>query len=61
MSEPDPKRIAREWNREIEADIRRRAQRRDEGPWKIVVWLLLAAMWFAALYEMVAWLRPLHW
>jgi hypothetical protein len=47
--ERDSKRIVREWNREIEAEIRRLAARRDDGPWKIVVWVLLEAVWLVAL------------
>jgi len=34
--ESDPERIVREWNREIEAEMRRRAARQADGPWKIV-------------------------
>jgi hypothetical protein len=51
--ETDPKRIVREWNREIEAEIRLRAERRGDGPWKIVVWLALAGLWFLALFAVV--------
>ena len=51
--EPDPKRIVREWNREIEAEARRRGARRDDGPWKIVVWLALATVWFVALFVVI--------
>jgi hypothetical protein len=45
----DPKRIVREWNREIEAEMRRRDARQEDGPWKIVVWVALAVLWFVAL------------
>jgi hypothetical protein len=48
--ESDPKRIVREWNREIEAEMRRRAARQTDGPWKIVVWVALAVLWFVALF-----------
>ena len=47
--ESDPKRVVREWNREIEAEIRRRDARQEDGPWKIVVWVALAVLWFVAL------------
>jgi hypothetical protein len=47
--ESDPKRIVREWNREIEAEMRRRDARQEDGPWKIVVWVALALLWFVAL------------
>ena len=43
--EPDPKRIARDWNREIEAEIRRLAEKQD-GQWgRNLVWALLAVLW----------------
>ena len=53
MMEPDSKRIVREWNREIEEEIRRRDARRDDGPWRIVVWLALAVLWFVALFAVL--------
>jgi len=58
--EPDPKNIVREWNREIEAEVRRRAARRDDGPWKIVVWGALAIMWFVAVFAVLGWLEQLQ-
>ena len=48
--ESDPERIVREWNREIEAEMRRRAARQKDGRWKIVVWVALAVLWFVALF-----------
>jgi hypothetical protein len=51
--ESEPKRIAREWNREIEAEIRRRDGRQEDGPWKIVVWVALEVVWFIALFAML--------
>ena len=42
--------IAREWNREIEADIRRLAARRDDGKWKILVWTVLELIWLVAVF-----------
>ena len=50
--DPDAKRIVREWNREIEEEIRRRDAGRGDGRWKIVVWLVLAALWFVAVIAM---------
>ena len=50
--ESDPKRVVREWNREIEAEIRRDA-RQEDGPWKIVVWVALAVLWFVALFAVL--------
>ena len=52
--ESDPKRIVRDWNREIEAEMRRRAARQKDGPWKIVVWVVLAVLWFVALFVVLA-------
>jgi len=43
----DPKRVVSDWNREIEAEIRRSA-RRGDGPWGVVVWVVLAMVWFGA-------------
>ncbi len=53
MMEPDPKRIVREWNREIEEENRRRDARRDDGPWKIIVWVALEGLWFVALFAVL--------
>jgi hypothetical protein len=53
MMEPDSKRIVREWNREIEDEDRRRDGRRDDGPWKIIVWVALAVLWFVALFAVL--------
>jgi hypothetical protein len=50
MMEPDSKRIVREWNREIEEENRRRDARRNDGPWKIIVWVALEVLWVVALF-----------
>jgi len=55
----DPKRIAREWNREIEAEMRRRRAHQEDGPWRIVVWMTLAAVWFIALFAVLGFLERL--
>ena len=49
----DPKRMVREWNREIEAEMRRRNAQQEDGPWKIVVWAALAMLWFVALFAVI--------
>ncbi len=59
--EADPKRIVREWNREIEDEMRRLAARRDDGPWKIVVWVVLEVLWFVALFAVLGLITRLHW
>lgn len=43
--DPDPKRIVREWNREIEAEIRRLAGKGGRGWGRNLVWVLLALVW----------------
>jgi hypothetical protein len=59
--ERDSKRIVWEWNREIEADMRRLAARQDDGKWKIVVWVVLEAVWLASLFVVVGLFTRLHW
>jgi hypothetical protein len=51
--ERDSKRIAREWKREIEADIRRLAARRDEGWGRVVVWTLLELVWIFGVFAVL--------
>ena len=58
--EADAKRVVREWNREIEAEIGREA-RHDDGPWKIVVWIGLEVLWFVALLAMLGVFNRAHW
>ena len=57
--ETDHKQIVREWNREIEAEIRRDA-RRDDGPWKIIVWVALEVLWFLALFAVLGLFQQLR-
>jgi hypothetical protein len=51
--ESDPKRIVREWNREIEVELRRGDAQREDGPWNIVVWAALAVLWFVAILVVI--------
>ena len=51
--ERDSRRIAREWNREIEAEIRRFAARRDEGWGRVVVWTVLELVWLVAVFAVL--------
>jgi len=61
VSEHDTKRIVRQWNREIEEETRRLANRaKDEGPWKLVVWTGLWFLWLGVLLGLVSLIRPLH-
>ena len=58
MSERDSKRIIRQWNREIEAELRReRARNHDNGPWKAVSWAALWLLWLAALVALASHLK----
>src|SRR5260370_42052076 len=59
--ERDSKRIAREWKREIEAEMRRLAARQDEGRWRIVVWAVLEGICWAGLVVVVGLITRLHW
>jgi hypothetical protein len=52
--ERDSKRIVREWNREIEAEIRRLAARRDDGKWSIVVWTVLELIWLVGVFAILS-------
>ena len=58
--EADAKRVVREWNREIEAEIGRAAQR-DDGPWKIVAWVALEVLWLVALFALLGVFNRVHW
>jgi hypothetical protein len=58
--ESDPKRVVREWNREIEAEMRRRSARGEDGPWKVVVWVALAMVWFGVLFAAIGLLERLQ-
>ncbi len=58
--ERDSKRIVREWNREIEAEIRRLAARQDDGKWKYVVWTVLEVIWLVAVFAVLGVFSRLH-
>jgi hypothetical protein len=59
--ERDSKQIVREWNQEIEADMRRLAAQQDEGRWKIVVWVVLWVAWLTGLVAIFGLLQRTHW
>jgi hypothetical protein len=59
--ESDSERIVREWNREIEADMRRLAARQDDEVWKIVVWVVLEVIWLVGLVAVIGLFSRLHW
>ena len=58
--ERESRRIAREWNREIEAEIRRRAGRQGEGWGRVVVWTVLELVWLAAVFVVLGVFSRLH-
>ena len=55
MAHDDSKRIIRQWDREIEDEIRREAARNTaSGPWKAVVWGALWVLWLALVALLIA-------
>ena len=58
--ERDSRRIAREWNREIEAEIRRFAARHDEGWGRVLVWTVLELVWLVAVFAVLGVFTRLH-
>lgn len=58
--ERDSKRIAHEWNREIEAEIRRLTPRRDDGWGRVVVWTVLEVIWLIAIFAVLGLFSRLH-
>jgi len=60
LAQQDSKQIVRQWKREIEDEIRRlAAARRDDGPWRAVVWTALWFVWIGVLFGMLGVLHPL--
>jgi hypothetical protein len=59
--ETDSKRIVPEWNREIEAEIRRLAAQRDEGWGRIVVWTVLEVIWLVGVFGVLSLFVRVHW
>ena len=60
VTQHDSKHIARQWNREIDDEIRREAARTgNAGPWKAVVWGVLWVLWLASLALLIAHIRAL--
>ena len=61
MSEHDSKRIIRQWNREIEDELRREAAAHSaDGPWKAVAWAALWAVWLLLLVAFVVQIKQLR-
>jgi len=56
----DSKRIIRQWDREIEDEIRHEAARNAAGrPWKAVVWGVLWVVWLVSLAVLIAHIKAL--
>ena len=59
--ERDSRRIAREWNREIEAEIRRPLAAKQEYGWgRVVVWTVLELVWLVAVFVVLGVFSRLH-
>jgi hypothetical protein len=54
------KRIAQEWNREIEAETRRLAARQEEGWGRIVVLTVLELVWLVVVFAVLGVFSRLH-
>jgi hypothetical protein len=61
VSERDSKRIIRQWDREIEDEVRREAARNaDDRRWKVVSWGAMWLLWLALLVALVQHLKALR-
>jgi hypothetical protein len=62
LSNPEIRRLIRQWDREIDDERRAAAAgRRDKEPWRAVSWFALWLLWLAVLIVLVGIIRPLHW
>ena len=60
MDERDRKRIIRQWDREIEDELRREAARvRAGGPWKAVTWTAMWMLWLLLLAALIGHVKSL--
>lgn len=61
VTESDSKRIIRQWNREIEDEIRREADRdAGRGPWKAVSWGAMWLLWLGLLVALLGQVKGLR-
>ena len=61
VSEHDSKRIIRQWDREIEDEIRRETARAaDRGRWGAVVWAALWMVWLGLLLALIVHVKALR-
>jgi hypothetical protein len=59
--ERDSKRIARDWNREIDAELRRLDTRHDDRWGKFVVWTALEVLWVVGVFVVLGLFSRLSW
>jgi hypothetical protein len=59
--ERDSKRIVREWNREIETEMRRLAAGQNDRWGKVVVWTVLELIWLIAVFMVLGLFVRAHW
>ena len=61
MSDRDSKRIIRQWDREIEDEIRREAARdTGGGRWKAVSWAAAWLLWLVLLVALISQIKTLR-
>ena len=63
MPQRDVRHIIRQWDREIQEQHRRDAEREaaQRGPWRVVSGLALWLLWLGVLMLIVGLLRPASW
>lgn len=62
MSNPEVRRLIRQWDREIADEHRAEAaQGGGKEPWRAVSWFALWLLWLAVLVTIVGLLLPLRW
>jgi len=61
LSNPEVRRLIRQWDREIADDRRAEAAPRGKEPWRAVSWFALWLLWLGVLVVIAGLFRPLHW
>jgi cell division septal protein FtsQ len=61
LSNPEVRRLIRQWDREIDEERRAEAARaRGKEPWRAVSWFALWLLWLAVLVMIAGIVRPLR-
>jgi len=60
VSQPDAKWIARQWDREIEEETKRLDARKQPGPWRAVVWVVLWVLWLTGVMAAIGFFHRLQ-